>query len=67
MATRDLMIAYDTAEAQQETIDRVEAEAEEAGRTAAEEFEREMHQSMREAVGSDRWDSAKRDAESYGF
>lgn len=31
---RDLMIAYDTDEAQQEAIDRVEAEAEAAGRKA---------------------------------
>ena len=64
---RDLMIAYDTDEAQQEAIDRVEAEAEEAGRKAAEEFGREMDQSMREAIGSDRWEAAKRDADSYDF
>lgn len=64
---RDLMIAYDTDEAQQEAIDREEAEAEAAGRKAAEEFEREMDQSMREAIGSDRWEAAKRDADGYDF
>ncbi|KFL47912.1 hypothetical protein IL54_3339 [Sphingobium sp. ba1] len=64
---RDLMIAYDTDEAQQEAIDRVEAEAEAAGRKAAQEFEREMDQSMREAIGSDRWEAAKRDADGYDF
>ena len=64
---RDLMIAYDTAEAQQEAIDRVKAEAEAAGRKAAEELEREMDQSMREAIGSDRWEAAKRDADGYDF
>ena len=64
---RDLMITYDTDEAQQEAIDRVEAEAEAAGRKAAEEFEREMDQSMREAIGSDRWEAAKRDADGYDF
>ncbi|KMS54692.1 hypothetical protein [Sphingobium cupriresistens] len=64
---RDLMIAYDTDEAQQEAIDRVEAEAEEAGRKAAQEFEREMDQSMREAIGSDRWEAAKPDPDGYGF
>jgi len=64
---RDLMIAYDTDEAQQEAIDRVGAEAEAAGRKAAQEFEREMDQSMREAIGSDRWEAAKRDADGYDF
>lgn len=64
---RDLMIAYDTDEAQQEAIDRVEAEAEAAGRKAAQEFEREMDQSMREAIGSDRWEAAKRDVDGYDF
>ncbi|PBN41655.1 hypothetical protein SxD43FB_20570 [Sphingobium sp. D43FB] len=64
---RDLMIAYDTDEAQQEAIDRLEAEAEAAGRKAAQEFEREMDQSMREAIGSDRWEAAKRDVDGYDF
>jgi len=64
---RDLMIAYDADEAQQEASDREEAEAEAAGRKAAEEIEREMDQTMREAVGSDRWEAAKRDADGYDF
>ena len=64
---RDLMIAYDTAGAQQEAIDRVEAEVEAAGRKAAEEFEREMDQAMDDSIGSDRWEAAKRDTDGYGF
>ncbi len=64
---RDLMVEYDTAEAQQEAIDRLEAEAEEAGRKAAQKFEREIDQAMGESIGSDRWEAAKRDTDGYGF
>lgn len=64
---RELMVEYDTDEAQQEAIDRLEAEAEAAGQKAAQKFEREIDQSMREAIGSDRWEAAKRDADAYGL
>lgn len=64
---RELMVEYDTDEAQQEAIDRLEAEAEEAGRKAAQKFEREIDQAMGESIGSDRWEAAKRDANGYGF
>jgi hypothetical protein len=64
---RDLMIEYNTAEAQQEAIDRLEAQAAEEGRKAAKKFEREIDQAMRDSIGSDRWEATKRDADSYGF
>ena len=64
---RDLMVEYDTAEAQQEALDRLESEAEEADRKAAQQFEREIDEAMRESIGSDRWEAAKRDADGYGF